>query len=303
MLNFPDLCLPLNTRQLTHLLYLTQHNFADSAIDGKLMHKEIAASFGTPNWGSVCRRLILVTVLLALAVLSACSTRQEVLADVHSFENAELPRIAVIGVSQAFSPQGGLNTIRLPNDLAALLAGTGDTRVTSADTVRLAIGGGPYDEIMATYARYAQLTNAQIQRLMAAKLPASRALLVRLESDKVEELPALHEDVFDTLGRRLADREKQIYIVRRTTDMSAQLLDLRNGNVLWSRQYRVSPETRSVSSRRVGGDFGASLAENFKNTLVGGAGGARSTQYPSPASLRDSVMALLQEIAYSVPID
>lgn len=267
------------------------------------MQKEIATPSGEPEWGSICRCLRLITVLLAVILVGACTTRQGASADVRSVENRELPRIAVIGVSQAFSPQEGLNTNRLPNDLAALLAGTGDTKVTSADTVRLAIGGGPYDEIMATYARYAQLTNAQVQRLMAAKLPAARALLVRLESDKIERLPALREDVFDTLGRRLPDRERQVYIVRRTTEMSAQLLDLRSGMVLWSRQYRVTPETRSASSRRVGGDLGASLAENFRNTIVGGAGGGRTTQYPAPASLRDSVLALFQEIAYSVPVD
>lgn len=271
------------------------------------MQKEKTALLRGPNWDSICRCLRLVTVSFALILLGACSTRQGASADVHSVESSvessELPRIAVIGVSQAFSPQEAFNTIRLPNDLAALLAGTGDTKVTSAESVRLAIGGGPYDEIMATYARYAQLTNAQIQRLMAARLPAARALLVRLESDNIEELPALREDVFDTLGRRLADRERQVYIVRRTTEMSAQLLDLRSGDVLWSRQYRVSPETRSDSSRRVGGDFGASLAENFKNTIIGGAGRAKATRYPSPASLRDSVMALLQEVAYSVPVD
>lgn len=271
------------------------------------MQKEKTAPLGGPNWGSICCCLRLVTVLLAVIFLGACSTRQGASADVHSVESSvessELPRIAVIGVSQAFSPQEAFNTIRLPNDLAALLAGTGDTKVTSAESVRLAIGGGPYDEIMATYARYAQLTNAQIQRLMAARLPAARALLVRLESDNIEELPALREDVFDTLGRRLADRERQVYIVRRTTEMSAQLLDLRSGDVLWSRQYRVSPETRSDSSRRVGGDFGASLAENFKNTIIGGAGHAKTVRYPSPASLHDSVMALLQEVAYSVPVD
>ncbi len=267
------------------------------------MQKEKAIYFWAPQWGCVYRHLMMFIVLLVLLQLSACSARQGASADVSAIDDPELPRIAVIGVSQAFVPSERLDVLRLPTDLAALLAGTGDTRVTSSDTVRSAIGAGPYDEIMATYARYAQLTNAQIQRLMAAKLPAARALLVRLESDKIEKLPAVREDVFDTLGRRLADRERHVYIVRRTTEMSAQLIDLRSGNVVWSRQYRVSPEARSASSKRVGGDFGASLVENFRSTIVGDATGSQATQYPLPASLRDSVIALLQEIAYSVPVD
>ncbi len=185
-------------------------------------------------------------------------------------------------------------------DLAALLAGRGDLSVTSALTAREIIGAGPHDEMTAFYARHSRLAPYQIQRLMAANLPSSLALIVKLASDQVEQLPVQRDAALDDKGLQIADRERRTYITQRTTRLTAMLVNLGNGRVEWTRQYRVNPSTQISTNHHVGGSLSESLAATVANTVVQGLGEAR---YPLPPPLYDSVLALLQEVTYQLPLD
>lgn len=244
-------------------------------------------------WFSICRKL---SILLCAILASACGTQ------VHTPSEAGAPMhsVAILGSTAKIGLKAPVDTSRMSSELAALLAGRKNVTVTSAPSVRTIIGAAPHDEMMAFYARHGFLKAYQVQRLMAANLPASNLLAVRLESDDVERLPLVRQNVFNTSGMQLADREQRTYVTRRITQLSATLLNLSNGRVIWSRQYRVTPETTVTSNHLLGESFSTSVAAAVANTLVHG---VRETQHPEPATLTDSLLALLQEVARNAPVN
>lgn len=229
-------------------------------------------------------------------LLSACAARST--APPATVTSA--PGIVVLGAVARTGLKLPLDTARMSIDLAALLAGRGDVSVTSALTAREVIGAGPHDEMMAYYARHSRLAPYQIQRLMAANLPSSKAVIVMLTSDQVEQLPMQRDAVLNEQGLQIADRERRTYITQRTTRLTTILVNLRNGRVEWTRQYRVNPSAQISTNHHVGGSLSESLAATVTNTVVRGLGEAR---YPLPPPLYDSVLALLQEVTYQLPLD
>ncbi len=230
-----------------------------------------------------------------ILLCSACSTQNTQ----SGVTDTMLPGIVVLGATQ----KSGLNTpvdaTRMSIDLASLLAGRGDLKITPSNSARSIIGPAPHDEMMAYYARHARFAPYQVQRLMAANLPSPRALAVRLEADRIDRLPVIKANIVNAEGFLLADQEQHTYVTRRTTQLSATLLDLRNGRVIWTRQYRVAPESVSTANHRLGDSVGASIAAVMANTLLNGVG---EKSHPAPPLIIDSVSALLQEVAYNIPI-
>ena len=239
------------------------------------------------------------TVVLMAAMdclLSACTTRNSTPQVVdHSASD-----IVVLGTVARTGLKLPLDTARMSIDLAALLAGRGNLVVTSSQTARKIIGAGPHDEMMAFYARHSRLAPYQIQRLMAANLPSSRALVATLLSDQIKQLPMQRDAVFDAQGLQIADLERRTLETQRSTRLAAMLVDLRNGRVVWTRQYSVNPTTQLGTNHQLGDSLSASIAATVTNAMVQGLGEAR---YPLPPKLYDSVLALLQEVAYQVPLD
>ncbi|MFK7993518.1 MAG: hypothetical protein AB8B87_05225 [Granulosicoccus sp.] len=240
----------------------------------------------------VCRPLV---VVVSVIISSACGTP----GSSSSETGAWLPGVAVIGSAAKIGLKAPVNASRMSSDLAMLLGQRSDVTVTSLPALREIVGAAPHDEMMAFYARHGRFAPYQIQRLMAANLPASKAIAVRLEADTVERLPLLRENVLNSAGMVLADRERHTYTTRRVTRISATLLNLRNGRVIWTRQYRVSPETALSSDQLMGRSFSSSVAAAVANTLVNG---LNETRYPEPVPLLDSVQVLLEEVAYNAPL-
>lgn len=232
----------------------------------------------------------------AFVLITACGTRSSV----PQVADSSTSGVVVLGVVARSGLKLPLDTAKMSNDLAALLAGRGEVNVTSASTARDIIGAGPHDEMTSFYARHSQFAPYQIQRLMAANLPSSQALMVKLVSDQVEQLPMQRDVVLNANGQQIADRERRTFITQRTTRLAATLIDLRNGRVVWTRQYGVNPTTQISANHQVGTSLSASLAATVANTVVKGLGEA---SYPGPPALYDSVLALLQEVAYQLPLD
>ena len=206
--------------------------------------------------------------------------------------------VAVIGIVSGSEATASLDLDKLSFDLAALVSARDDVTVMSQHALRQTIGAAPHDEMLGSIATYAHLEPHQTQRLMAANLQASYALFARIDADNVEFLPVVSQDIVDQSGTEFARRERQVYITRRTTQLSAALISMRDGQVVWTRRYRVNPETSSAVNRSIGLSLGASLAAAVANTMMQNDMRAR---YPEPARLQDSVLALLQEVAYGAP--
>ncbi len=234
-------------------------------------------------------------VLAGVIFMGACSTNSAQT----STSAPVLPGVVVIGVTQKAGLNAPVDKAQMSKDTATLLAGRSDLKITPSTAARSIIGAAPHDEMMAYYARHGRFAPYQVQRLMAANLPSAKVLAVRLEADRIERLPVVKADIINAEGFMLADREHHTYATQRSTQLSATLLDLRNGRVIWTRQYRVNPQTVSESSHRVGDSVGTSIAAVMANTLVNGVGVKR---HPAPPEIMDSVRALLQEVAYNVPI-
>lgn len=239
-------------------------------------------------------------MLVMALLLGACGTNRQV-PEFTSPDSrvSSTTDVVLLGAVQKSGLKAPVSASVMAADIEKLIAGERKVSVTPAATTRQIIGESPHDEMMAFYARNARFAPYQVQRLMAANLPARKALVVRLEADSVLRLPMIREALVDEWGRVIADRERRTYITRRVTQLSASLLDLRNGRVIWTRQYRVSPEVVAASNHHTGESFGASVAAAVANTLVQG---IRDTDYPNPPSLGDSVYALLQEVATNAPV-
>ena len=207
--------------------------------------------------------------------------------------------VVLLGVVQKSGLKAPVRASVMAADLDRIIAGLGNVAATSTTDARQIIGASPHDEMMAYYARNARFAPYQVQRLMAANLPAGKALAVRLESDTVERLPVRRQNLVDQWDRVIADRERRTYITRRVTQVSASLLDLQNGRVIWTRQYRVSPQSETASNFHAGDTFGESVAAAVANTLIKD---LRDADYPAPPPLANSVLALLEEVARNAPL-
>ena len=207
--------------------------------------------------------------------------------------------VVLLGVVQKSGLKAPVRASVMAVDLDRIIVGLGNVAATSTKDARQIIGASPHDEMMAFYARNARFAPYQVQRLMAANLPAGKALAVRLESDTIERLPVLRQNLVDQWGRVIADRERRTYITRRVTQVSASLLDLHNGRVIWTRQYRVSPQSETASNFHAGDTLGESVAAAVANTLIKD---LRDADYPAPPPLANSVLALLEEVARNAPL-
>jgi len=257
--------------------------------------KRLQHSIKKPDWffrSSV--RLVLLA--FAYLLLTGCAVQRSA-----SEKNvSSTPDIIVLGAVAKTGLKLPLDTARMSIDLAALLAGRGDIKVTSAVSARRLIGAGPHDEMMAFYAKNGRLAPHQTQRLMAANLPSSRALIVRLVSDQVEQLPMEREVVLDEQAQPARNQERLTYATQRTTRLGAALVDLGNGRVVWTRQYGVNSLAKLGSVHKTGNSLGGSIAATVANTFFQSISEAR---YPAPPALYDSALALLQEVAYQVPLE
>jgi len=242
--------------------------------------------------------LAVIVFCIAAALPGGCSTVPRQAAEP---ETGNIPAgVVILGLVARSGLKAPVDLSRLSTDLAGLLAGRGVSDITTERRARELIGAGPHDEMLAFHARHGRLAPYQVQRLMAANLPATKALIVRLEADSTEDLPVEVQDVLDQTGRLDAGRERRIYKSRRTTVLSAVLMNLQNGRIVWKRQYRVSPETMVTANHQVGDSFGSSLAAVVANTMTQG---REQRRHPAPPSLSETVLALLQEVAYKMPID
>jgi len=237
-------------------------------------------------------RLLAIVVPLLSVVVTACGTQS-------SLPVSPLQGVALIGSTAKIGLKAPVDQTRLSSELAVQLADNRGVTVTPMPSVRQIVGAGPHDEMMAFYARHGRFAPYQVQRLMAANLPASQVLAVRLESDSIERLPLVRHQAVNSEGMLMANREQRTYITRRVTQLSATLLNLRNGRVVWTRQYRVSPETVASSTHRTGESFSASVAAAVANTLVNG---MDETRHPAPSPLMDSIYALVQEVVRNAPV-
>lgn len=242
-----------------------------------------------------CTKIRSVAILSSLILASACG----VPGPYSGGSGSSLHSVAILGSTAKIGLKTPVDTSRMSSELAAQLAGLTGVTVTPERAVRKIIGAAPHDEMMAFYARHGHFAPYQIQRLMAANLPSSQVLAVRLESDLVERLPVVRQSVLNAQGMLLADREQRTYATRRITQLSAKLLNLRNGQVAWTRKYRVSPETAVTSNHLVGGSFSTSVAAAVANRLVHG---VNDIKHPDPATLADSLVALLREVARNAPV-
>ena len=245
-----------------------------------------------------CSALI-CTVFTSLFLMSACTSTEPARLQA-SMPAADEADVAIVGIVSSTDATAPLDLNRLSLDLAALVSARGGVTVLSQQAVRQIVGAAPHDEMLGFVARHATLAPYQTQRLMAADLSASYALFARVDADNIEFLPVITQDIVDKSGTVLADRERQIYTTRRTTQLSTTLLDMRDGQIIWTRQYRVAPETSSANSLSVGESLGASIAAAVANSVMQSEVRPR---YPEPADLQSSILALLQEVAYDAPIN
>ena len=234
---------------------------------------------------------LLMIVLLCL--VSACSTPG-------ARQGTGAQRgVAVVGVTARNGLDVAVNRNLAAQDFAGLLAERDQFPVLSAVRTRELLGPQLWDKVLAAYASSGELPAAEMQALIAARLPVRFVLLARLETDRTRHPPLRREAIYNQAGERVLDRERHVLATQRITEVSALLIDLDSGSVAWRRNYRVDPVAEMAKVHYLGSSFSASLAAAFANTMVNG---LRVSSYPDTPPLRLSLQSLLGEIANAVPL-
>ncbi|MEE9319506.1 MAG: hypothetical protein V3U76_03590 [Granulosicoccus sp.] len=244
------------------------------------------------------------SLLIAFAVLQqgACASH-------HPPRTSSSPgSIAVIGVTARDSLGVGLNRSMLNRDFTALLEESERFTVIPASRVKVSMNGTTtrgaasgeknYSELIRNYARTGRIAPGDMQRLMAARLPAAMAVIARVESDEVGPLRDESEAVRNRNDSWVTDRQRITRLRDRRTEMSAMMVNLSTGAIVWSRQYRVSPVNRSSYVQYYGSSFSASLAASLANTMVNG---VRVPEGPPAPGLQPNIRSLLREVVRNLP--
>jgi len=245
--------------------------------------------------GKTARSLVVALVVLQQG---ACASHSP------SRNNASLDSIAVIGVTARESLGAGINRKLLNRDLSVLLEASAKYTVIPASRVKAGMNGESnrgsenYTELLRNYERTGRIEPRDMQRLLAARLPAAMAVIARVESDEVGQLRDETEAVENRNASWVTDRQRITRLRDRTTEMSAMMINLNTGAIVWHRQYRVSPVNKSSYVQYFGSSFSASLAASLANTMVNG---VRVPEGPPAPGLQPSIRSLLREIVRNLP--
>ena len=235
----------------------------------------------------------LLVLLLGISI-GACTNR----APEPSIEPIGNVSFAVVGVVPVPGLALPVSSERLAYDLAHQLSSRLPDNVMPADVVRATIGAAAHDELRASYARSGRLQPHHVHRLMEANLPASHALLARVEADGVEDLPMESTLVEDVSGAASSQVIRRTFARSRTTRMSARVVDLRNGNLMWVRHFVDAP----VASAYIDNAVKPGLSESVMAALPSTVKRDDDTDlYPPAPVLSANLVALLKSIAVAVP--
>ncbi len=217
-----------------------------------------------------------------------------------SLTQSRMPQhtVAVLGMVKASGVNTSLNRAEAVDMLVNALQEEGQRSVMSLDQVYARVGSERLEGILANLSENGTFSEDGLQTLMAAGLPP-RVLVTRLDDDEIEQLPpeiAPREHVRDAL---LNDRERVVLNTRRNVMVTAAVLDLRNGQLVWQKAYRAQPVSTSVGVHYTGSNLGTSLAAAFANVMVNG---LQEPEWPSPPPLSMALQAIARKIAVAAPI-
>ena len=245
--------------------------------------------------GKTARSLVIALVVLQQG---ACASHHP------PRTHASPDSIAVIGVTARESLGAGINRNMLNRDLTTLLEESARYTVVPASRVKAGMNGESargsesYTELLQNYERTGRIEPRDMQRLLSARLPAEMAVIARVESDEVGQVRDETEAVENRNASWVTDRQRITRLRDRTTEMSAMMINLSTGAIVWHRQYRVSPINRSSYVQYYGSSFSASLAASLANTMVNG---VRVPEGPPAPGLQPNVRSLLREIVRNLP--
>lgn len=230
-----------------------------------------------------------LVAVLGLTGCSAPSTRQH---------QGSPGGVAIIGVTSGPKLGVGVNGTTLAYDLAGFLMERDGLSILPLPQVQRVVGRDNLDELLQRFGAHGNLDGRDRQRLMAAGLPAARAIIVSVDSDEVRSRETVAEPIPASGGGYLQDRENIVQAVERETRLSAALLDLGSGTTIWQKSYSVMPVSRSSHVSYNGSSFSASLAATLANTMVNG---WSIPAAPMAPSLRLNLRTLLREVALTLP--
>jgi len=256
--------------------------------------------------GPMCTRHLVLRLppLLLVCLLCAC-TSKPISQDDLKATNAtptryEVPEgVAVLAVGVDETLQLDINRNGLAREFAELIRGERGITVFDAGDVQSLLGPSRYQEILRRYEATGRVQGQDVQVLMAAGLRAPMAVITRVVDDSVQFGEAERQPVRNVQGYVHKGREQVVMSARRSTTLSATLIDLRTGSVYWTETFRAQPESTSVQTRYIGKSFTGSVLARMANTMANGVGAMRG---PPPPSLQSTVVSLLRKVADSMPI-
>ncbi len=235
-------------------------------------------------------------LILCLALLvSACVS--------DSLPNNQAPKssIAMIGVTIAPGVQAGAGQAAMGRDFQDLIyttSGRQTLRSTEVNRAMNSVVPRSYQSMLDNYARTGQLHPSDLQALVGARLPVRTALIARVEKNEVKPGAPKRVALRNNLGDILTDRERVVLSTVREMRLQATMIDVSNGNVVWSRTYRSSPSTEAGYTHYSGSSFSGSLAASLANTMTNG---LRVPKGPPPPSNQLTLRSLMREVVRNLP--
>lgn len=209
--------------------------------------------------------------------------------------------IAVLGIS---SMAGSIRDFRQSSyihDLEAMIRHYQPSlAVLSYDTLMDQIGHTEFYKILKRdYERYGYLNRESLEMLVAANLPVSQVLLVRIDRDDTEQAVPIRREARDQNGYLVQDRSEVVLRHYRTIVATAQIYGADSGQLVRESSYISTPYYERAYEDYTGSSFFGSVANSVRNAFVNG---HSSDKYPpAPASL-ETTRGILRRVAQEINV-
>lgn len=206
--------------------------------------------------------------------------------------------LVVLGVAAKNGQTSEFGNERYAAALAEQLTATGRFKVVSAAELRHFIGKGRHAALLERIGSHGSLSSEDLHAFRQAQVPASLALVLRVEEDETTRLPEMRTDHLDRRGAVNPKWENRNVATQRRTLVSVQIVRLRDGRALWSRFYKADPVNELVRQEYHGTSLATQALATVSNFL---ANGLQWSRYPDSPSLQLSLDALIRRIAQDLP--
>ncbi len=243
-------------------------------------------------------KISLTAVVLSIVYSCAATPYQ----DYHhrSFNQASIENggVAVIGVVSSFQKSPSTRYLGWANRFESSIQENRRYPLISSKDVEHKLGIN-YSFILDSYQETNQLGPTEVKLIKAAGLVAQYGVFARVQRNEKIEMPEQVYGVNDVDGYTFRDRSRVVLETARIVTVTAQVIDLRSGRVVWQSTQDAAPKKSTEFIAYKGNSFGRALTIATLNTL---SNGFYKTRQPRAPSFESTFELVLDKLARQLPL-